>query len=512
MFKFTKITRNLPIAGSTFIRQSAGLAAVFLLLTACETPLLYKSGGQALAEGDQTIIQSGDFEAATKYYEEALKSRSLDIQGQAAYNLAMIAKDQGDEPRTLHYLEQAHKAGYERAGSELLHIYKRQGYPDKDIRALSIPLAENSASASLNLLEISLKENRPQDAARYALQTEKLILEQIKTEGDPGGNKNLMVAHLYNDHRNLFAAPKDPEPFYRRAIERGNVQATQDLADLWIAEGTRPNLSSDAFALMLQAAQAGDQSAMKFVTEAYENGQGTQKDIGKSLEWYQKLEPARQKASSAQRFAHEILAQGASADNEAKAMSLFESAADKNSLEAMLMYDGLKGGTPKYKNAYARQPSKSLYSAVKGLEKQYGKARPEMIERQYLIAANAGSGEAALYLAKKAESLPAGKRNDKEINKWYKKAAELGAGDALLIFARRAKIGVGQEPNDKEAFKWFLKAAEAGMAEGQYETGNAYARGLGVEQNREKARYWLEQAQKNGYVLAIDVLEALEKE
>ncbi len=61
------------------------------------------------------------------------------------------------------------------------------------------------------------------------------------------------------------------------------------------------------------------------------------------------------------------------------------------------------------------------------------------------------------------------------------------------------------------AFEWFKKAAEAGEVEGQFQIGVFYARGYGVQKNLEKARYWLEKAKANGYDLATNIPEFVDK-
>lgn len=384
--------------------MATGFIAAALFLTACETPVFYRSGGLALLEGDRIMTESGDCNAAAAHYEEAAKSPSPEIAGQAAYNLAIIAREKGEGESRQRYLEQAASAGLPDAQLELAELYEKSGMPNEKVKNLYLPLVGWSASANLNLLDLAIKENNQVEAAKYANQAERLILAQI-AGGDSDGGKSLLLARLYSRHGALLGEKRDAEAFYRQAIAKGNAKAAYELAKFWLAENERPSVREDAFFLMLQAAKAGNISAMKYIASAYETGEGIKADKQQALYWQEKLPATSGKKPSSTR------------------------------------------------------------------------------------------------------SLPG---KDKVVS--LRKTKKLEEGKVMLLRARRARIGEGQERDETEAFSWFLKAAEAGEPEGQYETGLAYARGTGVEKDRKKARYWLEKAQEGGYVLAVDVLEALGKE
>lgn len=492
MKNHSPINKHQPISNRT-----AGMLALFLsmALTACETPLFTKAGGEHLKAGDQIVLSNGDLNQASAAYKQALDSTYPEIKGQAAYNLAMIAREQGRNEAP--YLEQSAAAGNMSAKLDLAEIYKRQNPPRLgDVERLSLELSATSATANITLLETARND---QDAARYATQAESILLDQVSMD-DVEGKKSLMLARLYTLHGNLFNSPRDPEPHFRNAIRKGNVRAAQELAEYWGQPGAQQHSSEDIFALMVQAAEAGNDNAIKYVGGAYEEGRGVPRDINKAMSWNEKIQ-GHMKTDTLMRLAHTSMA-----TDSKKAISLFSKAAAQGSDDAKLMLYGLKAeGVSENPKDYVGEKPDSIFGRVKKLDKIYGKTHPEMRERLYLLAANAGSGKAAIYMAERPGQDIATQ------NKWYEKAAKSGSGKAMLAIARHYKIGGEGQPSDEaKAFNWFEKAAKAGEAEGQYETGLAYARGTGVKKNKKEAKKWLEKAQGNGYVLAVEVLKTID--
>ena len=254
MKNHSPINKHQPISNRT-----AGMLALLLsmALTACETPLFTKAGGEHLKAGDQIVLSNGDLNQASAAYKQALDSTYPEIKGQAAYNLAMIAREQGRNEAP--YLEQSAAAGNMSAKLDLAEIYKRQNPPRLgDVERLSLELSATSATANITLLETARND---QDAARYATQAESILLDQVSMD-DVEGKKSLMLARLYTLHGNLFNSPRDPEPHFRNAIRKGNVKAAQELAEYWGQPGAQQHSSEDIFALMVQAAEAGNDNAI----------------------------------------------------------------------------------------------------------------------------------------------------------------------------------------------------------------------------------------------------------
>ena len=482
----------------TYPLNQVFVLCLVLVLSACETPVFTKMGGEFIKAGDTIITGNGNLSEAAAAYQQALNSPHPEIQGQAAYNLAMIAREQGRDEQS--YIEQAAAAGHMPARLDLVEIYKRQD-PSRsaDIERLSLSLSDTSASANINLLELADQRQSTGDASRYAAQAEKILRQQIFAD-DIGGKKSLMLARLYALYGHYFDSPRDPEPHYRTAMEKGNVKAAEELAKFWSQPGPQQRSAEDVFAVMIQAAEAGNNNAIEYVGAAYEEGTGTAKDMNKALSWSQKAQ-GRMKTETLTRLAHASMEKSPD-----KAAALFSKAAAQGSAEATMMMIGLKAdnaGTDA--KSYAGKTPEALFSIVKKIEKTYGKTHPEMIERQYRFVAEAGSGKAALRMAE----MQGISSVDKE--KWYKKAADTGSGKAMLIMARRYKIGAEEQPaDDEEAFRWFEKAAAAGEPEGQYEAGLAYARGTGVKKDKKKAKALLEKAKAGGYILAVDILKTID--
>lgn len=478
--------------------------AIALTLSACETPLAYKPGAQSLQKADGIILANGDMELAKAEYLRAIESPYPEVSGEAAFNLANISKQQNNNQSYRAYLERAALAGHAPAQVDLAELYRVTdgSAADAKIEALYKSVIDQSASANMAMIAIAQKRGDEPGAARYAANAEKILMNQMAASGDSNGGKALMLARLYSENPQYFLNKPDPEEYYRVSIAKGNARGAQQLAEYWLKNRSRKNPEADAFALMLQSAEAGNDNAIKYVAQAYENGIGVPRNETKAIEWYEKIQ-GDMGGGARLRVAYAAL--GKSPD---KAMEQFRAAAAAGSIESMMMIDSIKGEKISYADTYKKTPPDILFSIARKHEKKFAKTHPEMIDRQYRIAADYGSGKAAFRVARDIESAGG---SSSEIAKWYEKAANAGESKAMLLMARQARIGQGQARDEKKAFEWFEKAAKAGNAEGQYETGLAYARGIGVEKDSKQAEMWLKKAQKGGYVLAPDVLRTLEK-
>ncbi len=483
----------------------AALVLPLILLAGCEAPVMYKQGGQALRRGDEIMMTQGNPVEAKNAYTEALTSSSPTVKGDAAYTLATLAKAEGNMPAYNNYLLQAATAGNVQAQLQLAEIRLTTEGPEalEKMGAISASLLEVSSNANLTMMKAAQMKNDQVAASQYAQRAEKILVGQIYTGGDAGGGKALMLARLYADNPSYFTPPRDAEKFYRDAIAKGNVRAAQELGMLWLRTRARKDPEGDVFALMMQAAEAGNPAAIKYIANAYQNGVGVAKDENRALAWYEKV-PGGMADGAKQRVAQSYMK-----TDRKKALELFRQAAAGGSVPAMMMVDSMSGEDSVYKKQYAQQVPQTLFSIAKKHEKLYGEGNADMIKKQYQLAADAGSGKAAVRIANDLEAADA---SEAEIAKWYQKAAKNGEPKAMLMLARQAKIGQSMKRSDEEAFSWYKKAADAGDPEGQYETGLAYARGQGTAKDLDKARFWLKKAQAGGYVLALDVLKTIDKE
>jgi TPR repeat protein len=490
-----------PFISESF-KLTLSLLLLILPLTACQ---VYKDGGAQLVQGDQIIAQNNNLDAAAIAYQKALKSTYPEIRAQAAYNLALIAREKGQTVQYRNYLEQASADGNIDARLKLAQILMETKRDDEKARQYLLPIKDLSAGANVNLMQLYKSHGHHQTAAKYARQAERILLSQLSSAPDIDGNKALQLARLYAENRQYFTLPKNPEPWFRKSIASGNERAATELATYWATYKTRANTDADVFALMIQAANAGNMDAVKHVASAYETGKGVARDPVKAAFWNSKIPASSKKSSSSSSFSLTAAYANIAGGSLNAAIPSLKEAAAKGSLEAMVLLDTLSPDT-RPSHDYSKHAPEAIHAAVRKLERKFGNKYPDMAERQYILAANAGSGGAAYKIAQKLE-----KSDPAKVAEWYKKAAEKGEPKAMLILARQAKIGQGRSRSEEEAARWFEKAAEAGNAEAQYEIGMAYANGSGVKKNKEKAYQWLEKSSASGYTLASEAVKALKK-
>lgn len=139
---------------------------------------------------------------------------------------------------------------------------------------------------------------------------------------------------------------------------------------------------------------------------------------------------------------------GVSVDN-AKALRLFESAAEKKQPQAQMMA-GL------------------MYYVGKGVKVDYKKA--------------------VYYLTQSAEA---------------------GDDDAQFLLTRAYATGNGVKQDMTKAFEWCEKSAKQGNSDAQYILGSMYESGSGVKKDIKMARYWYEKAAAQGDEDAKESLKAL---
>lgn len=94
-------------------------------------------------------------------------------------------------------------------------------------------------------------------------------------------------------------------------------------------------------------------------------------------------------------------------------------------------------------------------------------------------------------------------RDEAEGAMWIRKAAEKNLAAAQFDLGVLYANGRGVETDEAEAAKWWTKAAEQGMPEAQRYLGVLYENGWGVEQNRSKAVDYYRQAAQQGDSISI---------
>ena len=102
-------------------------------------------------------------------------------------------------------------------------------------------------------------------------------------------------------------------------------------------------------------------------------------------------------------------------------------------------------------------------------------------------------------------------RNCKQATHWALMAAEAGSPDAAALLGELNKVDCGGSKNPQEAARWYRVAAEKGLPNAQFSLGVLYMNGDGVEKDVQEARKWLTAAAGKGNTSARFYLERLGK-
>jgi len=101
--------------------------------------------------------------------------------------------------------------------------------------------------------------------------------------------------------------------------------------------------------------------------------------------------------------------------------------------------------------------------------------------------------------------------------KQFQLLADKGIAEAQHNLAMMYRLGKGTEKNYELSNQWFRVAAEKGISDAQYYLGHAYdvgegiPAGLGTNQDIEQAYLWFHVAAAQGYRLAFENKEIIEK-
>jgi|GEM_PF-6307984 len=209
--------------------------------------------------------------------------------------------------------------------------------------------------------------------------------------------------------------------------------------------------AEDLFRVHLDAAQAGDSSAMWAVANMYLYGQGVSTDVKKSLEW-------RQKAAQA---------------------------GDSDAMIELARRGGYFGKRHKSANDYAQAVVWYRRAAEMG-----------RVEAMYRLAFLLGMGQGI-------------EKDAPQAIEWLRKAAVAGHGNAMEMLAKCYRNGRGVEQNDMAALIWYQKAAAAKNSSAMYELAQLYYHGHIVARDKEKAMEWYKKAADLGHKESQNLLREL---
>ena len=98
-------------------------------------------------------------------------------------------------------------------------------------------------------------------------------------------------------------------------------------------------------------------------------------------------------------------------------------------------------------------------------------------------------------------------KDEKKAVFWYKKAVSNKHTTAKLYLANCYKLGKGVEKDEIKAFKYYENLAKQEITDAQYQLGKCLFYGIGTKVDKDLAFYWYTKAEKNGNIIAKDILK-----
>lgn len=99
--------------------------------------------------------------------------------------------------------------------------------------------------------------------------------------------------------------------------------------------------------------------------------------------------------------------------------------------------------------------------------------------------------------------------DESEIAQWYQSAAEQGDSCAQYVMGNLYDLGIGVERDSAQAIEWYKKAAIQGNMGAQCILGSSYLLGRGVTKSKEEALKWYSLAAEQGDNRAAHIVQRL---
>jgi len=217
--------------------------------------------------------------------------------------------------------------------------------------------------------------------------------------------------------------------------------------------------------------------------------------------------------------------EGGTPRNEARAVELFERAAEKGHKRAQLNLGTLylRGqGVPRdliqarawLEKAAMNGDPYALYALGRAMSESQGPASADLVRAAdlYRQAAEKGHPLAALRYGLALSDGSGIKRDPAAAHRWLVHAQKSGVPEAALALgdiAARTPASRDKAANDKIlklAINWFEVAANAGVSSAQFKLANAYIAGAGVARDPVQARLWYSRAAQQGLTEAQNAL------
>lgn|GEM_PF-6981434 len=408
------------------IRVLFALAIVATLgLSACAAvPLFPMEGSENLVSGNY-YFSIGEVAEADSCYNKAAISSNTDVKAGGFAGLAKISQHKRKHNKAIEYLTSAAELDHTAYDEQLAQAYIKRGKKSDLQKATELlePYQATSANANIELGHIASAKKDKSKATTYYQTAKTLLTENYKQEADTDGSEAILLARLNWMYKGLDKNYPEAESWYRQSIAQGNLEALGELAQLWTESKTRQNPKEDAFALMIQAAEAGDQDAILYVANAYRDGNGVKKNNETSLSWYKKLPSDIYKNKMEALADHYMFDLPYSKANLDTALSHYVTAAESSSIKGSLIANAYGKKAKTYSN-------KELLNQAAKLEKKYGAKHSNVIFKVYKYLADKGVAEAQF---KTGLMYSNGSGVDKDLDKakaWLEKAKNNGYNKA----------------------------------------------------------------------------------
>ena len=285
--------------------------------------------------------------------------------------------------------------------------------------------------------------------------------------------------------------------WYKKSADGGNIEAMVSLADYYKDGEVDGKNLDDAIGLYKKAALAGDWRAQHVLAEIYSSGESVSLNYAEALKWAL-LAADNDGTADVLCLVGKCYEEGLGTEkNMAKALQYYQKAAKKDSSKAQpalarigdALGDDLYGdvkfgpGTPEKDKVECRKIYAEALEGRPGAEYEMGNI---LKEGMYCILVN-----------------------KKEAFGWYLKSAEHGFADAQYEVARFYSLGEKDvvDCNDEEMFKWYWEAAAQGHVESMRKVGDSFYYGSGVDEDRERAKIWYARAAKAGDDVSLNMLK-----
>jgi len=239
------------------------------------------------------------------------------------------------------------------------------------------------------------------------------------------------------------ASPAEAVNWYKKAAEKGSIDAATDIALLYANGKGVPRDPEQAVHWFRRAAEGGDASAQYNLALMYMRGEGTPRDYKEAIRW-------------------------------------LNAAADQNLVPPVLTLAEI----------YIQPPDASISVDVNQGMQYYEKA------------ASLGSAPAEVALGTLYTKGLTGKVDYGQAVSWYKKAADHGDPDGEFALGVSYAMGHGVTVDYTEARRWLTAAANQGQVQAQYDLAIICEQGNGAPPDRDMAAHYYQLAADRGMAKA----------